>query len=351
MTRAFLAATALVLALPSTSLARTLDFQRYVHGEVRRDSYTFFCIEEKGSREIVELINSYANGKIFGKVVGAAIKGKTIEYKCNRQDLIHMSLKTLIKGKISDIETVDNRPVWITKDASLVKAQARDGLIVYVITNAPVPPPEAGKTSPRVDDSLPSKQSGQDVKKIETTRTCISRSVHNPPPKKSLDESKKTAAISLNAPGNTAASALPKTKPAQMTDSELKKTTQEILEEEEKKENSPPRPPDILGTNITDEKLVEAIQNIPGNEDREAREAPPLPEVEEKSSDEGEKSVASSRKLPGAPLASVDLKQGQAVKSAKSVALQPEEKARLAPEEMNDRPCVIKRKPDDDEKP
>ena len=98
MIRAFLAAAALVLALPSASPARNLDFQRYVHGEVRRDSYTFFCIEEKGAREIVGLINSYANGKTSAKDAGAAIKEKTFEYKCNRQDLLHMSLKTIIKG-------------------------------------------------------------------------------------------------------------------------------------------------------------------------------------------------------------------------------------------------------------
>ena len=153
MIRALLATVAFVLVLPSTSLARNLDFQRYVHGEVRRDSYTFFCLEEKGAREIVGLIRSYTLGEISSEDVGVAIKGKTLEYKCNRQDLLHMSLKTLIKGTHSDIETVENRPIWITKDASLVKAQARDGLIVYVITNAIVPSPESVRTKADISPS------------------------------------------------------------------------------------------------------------------------------------------------------------------------------------------------------
>ncbi|MBT3352309.1 MAG: hypothetical protein HN400_13605, partial [Nitrospinaceae bacterium] len=153
MIRALLATVAFVLVLPSTSLARNLDFQRYVHGEVRRDSYTFFCLEEKGAREIVGLIRSYTLGEISSEDVGVAIKGKTLEYKCNRQDLLHMSLKTLIKGTHSDIETVENRPIWITKDASLVKAQARDGLIVYVITNAIVPSPESVRTKEDISPS------------------------------------------------------------------------------------------------------------------------------------------------------------------------------------------------------
>ncbi|MDP6278856.1 MAG: hypothetical protein QGI11_10160, partial [Nitrospinota bacterium] len=52
-----------------------------------------------------------------------------------------MSLKTLIQGKIPTVESVEGQLVRITKDSSLVKAQAKDGLIVYVITNALVPPP------------------------------------------------------------------------------------------------------------------------------------------------------------------------------------------------------------------
>ncbi|MDP6365118.1 MAG: hypothetical protein QF787_03060 [Nitrospinota bacterium] len=52
-----------------------------------------------------------------------------------------MSLKTLIQGKIPTVESVEGQLVRITKDSSLVKAQAKDGLIVYVITNTLVPPP------------------------------------------------------------------------------------------------------------------------------------------------------------------------------------------------------------------
>ena len=96
---------------------------------------------ETGAKQIIELLDLFLKGKISGEKVGDDIRNKVLIYKCNRQKLLHMSLKTLIQGKIPPVESVEGQLVRITKDSSLVKAQAKDGLIVYVITNTLVPPP------------------------------------------------------------------------------------------------------------------------------------------------------------------------------------------------------------------
>ncbi|MFC1491159.1 hypothetical protein ACFLQ0_01035 [Nitrospinota bacterium] len=127
------------------SPAEELDFRPYVHGEIRKSSYTFFCLMETGGRHIVETISRFMAGEISNEEAGEEIRKKVIVYRCNRQHLTHMSTKTLIRGKIPGVEAVDGRLYRITKDSSLVQAQAKDGLIIYVVTNAPVPPPEGEK--------------------------------------------------------------------------------------------------------------------------------------------------------------------------------------------------------------
>jgi len=156
----FFALLILSTLLLHASFSEELDFRPYQHGEVRKNSYTFFCLMETGGRHIVKIINRYQSGKISTKQAGDKIREKVIVYKCNRQKLIHMSLETIIQGTIPDFETVNGTAFPITKNLSLLKAQAKNGLIVYVITNALVPPPgtEKKKSVPHIAIQTPERK-------------------------------------------------------------------------------------------------------------------------------------------------------------------------------------------------
>ena len=148
---------------PAKAAAEELDFRPYVHGKVRRNSYSFFCLMETGGRHIVGLLNRYLAGELSNDKVGEEIRKKAVVYKCARQYLTHMSTETLIRAKTPDFESFDGRLIQITKDSSLVKAQTRNGLLVYVVTNARVPllkgekPPEIpeAKVAPEAFPEIP----------------------------------------------------------------------------------------------------------------------------------------------------------------------------------------------------
>ena len=202
----------LILAAPfaQEGFAENLDFRPYRHGKVRRDSFTFFCLLETGGRHIVKLINSYLAGKITNKQAGDEIRKKVIVYQCNRQKLIHMSLETLIQGSIPDVETMNGIPVPITKDSSLVKAQAMDGLIVYVITNALVPPPGAERKDPKPRIGEKSPEWEGDRKKPIQKSTGAAPAAKKEKPKKKTEPAAKPA----GPPGDEAKDAEKKTEPA-----------------------------------------------------------------------------------------------------------------------------------------
>jgi len=201
----------LILAAPfaQEGFAENLDFRPYRHGEVRRDSFTFFCLLETGGRHIVKLINSYLAGKITNKQAGDEIRKKVNVYQCNRQKLIHMSLETLIQGSIPDVETMNGIPVPITKDSSLVKAQAKDGLIVYVISNALVPRPERREKIRNPTSGKIPRMGGRPEKPIQKS-TGAAPAAKKEEPKKKTEPAAKPA----GPPGDEAEEAEKKTEPA-----------------------------------------------------------------------------------------------------------------------------------------
>ncbi len=147
---------------PAKAAAEELDFRPYVHGKVRRNSYSFFCLMETGGRHIVGLLNRYLAGELSNEKVGEEIRKKAVVYKCAREYLTHMSTETLIRAKTPDFESFDGRLIQITKDSSLVKAQAKGGLTVYVVTNARVPLLEGEEPPKKPQSPETVKKSGPD---------------------------------------------------------------------------------------------------------------------------------------------------------------------------------------------
>ncbi len=119
-----------------------MDCRPYVHGKLRENSVTFFCLEEKAARAYLRVFDRRRAKEITREEAERLLLRYRDEYSCLFGPVSHISRRTLVQGSES-APLCRRTGEKATKWPSLVEAElSGDGTPIWVLTNAIVPPPE-----------------------------------------------------------------------------------------------------------------------------------------------------------------------------------------------------------------
>jgi hypothetical protein len=130
-----------LIAGPASTQVSVLNCKPYVHGELRKNSATFFCTEKKHATDYLDILDGRRLESIDSEEAGRRIAKLRNKSDCYYIAVTHKSRITLRQGT-EPSEYCKDLGFGATRWPSLVEAELTgDGATIWVITNAIVPPP------------------------------------------------------------------------------------------------------------------------------------------------------------------------------------------------------------------